>query len=748
MRNRTSILIAALLVSAAHIAAQEPQPPTTATNEQTAATPGQANTTGRPYGQVNFGFRTDSIDGDEARYFRFRDLRGGPFLDGLNFTRETDTHFFGAQANNIGYRDQRIYAQFERIGRLRATFEWNQIPLYLSRDAGTLYTDQGNGVLAIEDSIQQSLQSRTTTIANVVQTQLLPFDLRSQRDIASFNLLYTLSREMDLTFSVQNARRHGNQVFSFAFGTSPGLNPSIEMGVPLEDRTTDVRGAIEWANERAMFSVGYNGSWFENSIPAVRFDNPLRATDTVGSGTGVASGPSSGQASWWPSSTGISVNVNGAYSLTRTTRAHAMISAGRWSQNERLLPETVNTAIPVQPLERDSVEGRANIFALSGGVTSRPRQDVWLNASYRLYDYNNDTPHFTATNAVIGDWARTTQVHENEPTSYLRSTLDLEASYAPFRYVSVGAGFSREDQNRTFRIFENTAENLFRITADSTGNQWVTVRAKYEFGRRTGSGFDPHLLEEVGEHLEMRHYDLAERDRRRFLAMVTVTPLSFFSVHASAGAGNDDYDETGFGLLDSDTSSWGAGFDITPLDTVTMGVSFAQEKYTTLQRSRSANPPSATDQTFFDERRDWTLDADDDVRTFMAYADLMRVLPRTDVRLTYDFSDGETTYVYNLRPDQTLFTGNNQLRQLRPTTNEHHGARFDVQHFIRPNLALGLGYHFEDYKVQDFALGEETINRADPVNTTTGAFASTLYTGYLFRPYTAHTVWLRTTYLW
>ena len=747
MRTRTSILIAAFLLVSAPAAAQEP-PQTPASTDQAVATPGQPNTTGRPFGRVNFGFRTDSVDGDEARYFRFRDLRGGPFLDGLHFTRETESHFFGAQANNIGYRDQRVWAQFERIGRLRATFEWNQIPLYLSRDAGTLFADQGNGVLAIEDSIQQSLQSRMTTIENVVQTQLRPFDLRSQRDIASFNLLYALSREVDLKFSVQNARRHGNQVFSFAFGTSPGLNPSLEMGVPLEDRTTDVRGAIEWATAKAMFSVGYNGSWFENSIPAVRFDNPLRATDAVGSGTGVASGPSSGQASWWPSSTGISVNVNGAYSLTRTTRAHAMVSAGRWSQNERLLPETVNTAIPVQPLERDSVEGRANIFALTGGITSRPRRDVWLNASYRLYDYNNETPHFTAVNAVIGDWARTTQVHENEPTSYLRSTLDLEASYAPLRYVSVGAGFSREDQNRTFRIFEDTSENIFRVTADSTGNKWVTFRTKYEFGRRNGSGFDPHLLEEVGEHLEMRHFDLAERDRRRFLATLSVTPLGYLSVHASAGAGKDDYDETGFGLLDSDTSTWGAGFDITPLDTVTMGVSFAQEKYTTLQRSRSANPPTPTDQTFFDERRDWTLDADDDVRTLMAYADLMRVLPRTDVRLSYDFSDGETTYVYNLRPDQTLFTGNNQLRQLRPVTNKHNGARLDVQHFIRPNLALGLGYHYEDYNVQDFALGEETINRADPVNTTTGAFASTLYTGYLFRPYTAHTVWLRTTYLW
>jgi hypothetical protein len=131
----------------------------------------------------------------------------------------------------------------------------------------------------------------------------------------------------------------------------------------------------------------------------------------------------------------------------------------------------------------------------------------------------------------------------------------------------------------------------------------------------------------------------------------------------------------------------------------------------------------------------------------MAYADFIRLFPRTDVRLGYDFSDGEATYVYDLRPDQTLFT-TTPLRQLQAVRNEHHGARFDLQHFIRPNVALGLGYQFEDYKVQDFALGTETIDRFDPLNATTGAFASTLYTGYLFRPYTAHTWWLRTTYLW
>jgi len=227
--------------------------------------------------------------------------------------------------------------------------------------------------------------------------------------------------------------------------------------------------------------------------------------------------------------------------------------------------------------------------------------------------------------------------------------------------------------------------------------------------------------------------------------MVTITPLSFVSVHGSAGRGKDEYDETGFGLLDSETTNWGVGFDVTPHDRITVGATYASERYQTLQRSRSANP--LPDPTFLDPRRDWTLDADDDVRTLQAFAELTRVVRNTDVRLGYDFSDGDTTYVYNLRPDQTLFT-TTPLRQLRPIRNEHNGARFDVQHYLRPNLALGVAYHFEDYKVEDFALGSETLDRFDPVNATTGAFASTLYTGYLFRPYRAHTWWIRTTYLW
>jgi hypothetical protein len=75
-------------------------------------------------------------------------------------------------------------------------------------------------------------------------------------------------------------------------------------------------------------------------------------------------------------------------------------------------------------------------------------------------------------------------------------------------------------------------------------------------------------------------------------------------------------------------------------------------------------------------------------------------------------------------------------------------SRIDFTHYVRQNLALGIGYWYENYQVDDFALNASTSGAIVPVNGTTGVFASTIYSGYLYRNYTAHTGFLRMSYLW
>jgi hypothetical protein len=156
---------------------------------------------------------------------------------------------------------------------------------------------------------------------------------------------------------------------------------------------------------------------------------------------------------------------------------------------------------------------------------------------------------------------------------------------------------------------------------------------------------------------------------------------------------------------------------------------------------------SATDVTFNDPTRDWWMDQDDHVKTFTASADFLKCLPKTDIRLGFDTSYGDATYIYTMKPEQKVFT-TIPLAQVTPLKNNLTNGRVDVQHFVRPNVAIGATYLYERYIVDDFALGPQTLNSLAPANASNGAFASAIYSGYLYQDYRANTGWFRVTFLW
>lgn len=734
MRTRTGSLIAALVLIFAvpALGQQENQAPSQAPTPKVAqpspveSAPGDVPDMGR----IDFGFRSDNVTGDAARYNRFRDLRQGAFVDRFRLGKETESWFFLGEARNVGYRDQRFSGEFESIGRVKAKFTWDQIPLFISEDTRSLQNNLGGGVLDVDDAIQRGIQDRTLVLGDAV-SRAKAFDMRSRRNVAVLDFTYTANKEVDFILKLRNTERNGTHLQSFGLLNSPVGGIAQELGIPLDTRTTDFRAGVEYANRRGMASAGINASWFDNRIPTVQFDNPLRFTD-------ISAGPARGLAVMWPSNSLVSFVANGAYKLPAKTRATAAISVGRANQNEPLAAPTINSALVAPPLERASAEARATVVSMVYDLNSRPSESIWLNARYRFYDYANRTPIFD-TFALVGDWTTTTNAWETEPLSVKRHTVDLDASFTPWNYLAFGVGYGRENAERSYRIFENTAEDIFRMSIDSTGNQYVTLRMKYEFSRRDGGALNGHLLEEVDEQPEMRHFDVADRDRSRVTGLLTVAPVSWLSVNGSVGTGRDDYRNTGFGLRDNRNRSYGVGFDLMPVSTVSFGVSYDREKYTANQYSRTASPlPSAQ---FTDPSRDWWMDSNDTVNTVSASIDCLKTLPKTDIRLGYDLTDGKATYVYGLPPGSTAFVAPASLQQLPPLRNRITGGRADVQYFIKPSIALGVVYWYEAYRVDDFSLNSRTI---DALNIGT----ATIYSGYLYRPYTAHTGWLKISYLW
>ena len=246
----------------------------------------------------------------------------------------------------------------------------------------------------------------------------------------------------------------------------------------------------------------------------------------------------------------------------------------------------------------------------------------------------------------------------------------------------------------------------------------------------------------------MRHYDVADRRRNRATFIATATPTPALGLNGSVAVGNDDYENSGFGLRDNDHRVYSAGFDIVPNDRVSVDAIYGFEHYTSLQTSRTANPLSATDVSFLDPRRNWDDDATDKVHNVTAGVDLTRLFTRTDLRFSYNYSWSKATYLYTTAPGWTESLPRLATPvPLDPLQNRLITFRGHLLYSVNRKLGIGGDYHYELYDVDDFAFEPDATGSIYPP-TSTGTPANAMYLNYVWRPYRAHVVTVKLRYLW
>jgi MtrB/PioB family decaheme-associated outer membrane protein len=736
MRTRFAIMAAALLLVSAGAKAQEAS--TTAQQDVPKATAAPSIPEFGYVNEVDFGVRGTSFaaNSDKARFQRYQDLRDGATLDKVRFNKSTSQWLVNLQADHVGYRDQRFAGAFENYGKVKASFEWNQTPLFYSETTRTLYTESAPGVLTLPSGVQTALQNKTLTIQNAAATASA-FDLQTRRDVADFKMTYSAARDIDLNVTVKNTNRTGAQPFTAGFGFSMATD---ELAMPLDTRTTDLGTSLEWATQRAFAKLAYDGSFFRNNIPSLTWANPLRAIDASGL-------PSQGRMALAPDTDQNTVSASGGLNLPGRSHATAYVSVGDLTNNTALIPFTINSALTSPALSRSTADLTARVTAMNFSFTSRPVNPIWFSARYRQYQFDNRSNPFEVTQSVGYDSSISTLNAESDLFGYTRHTFDADLSYSPIMYVGVRGGYTREVVDRTFRWIDTTTEDVARASVDLTGISWVTVRGVYEHSKRAGdnSVTTEELLAE-SQQPGQGMYDISNRNRDRFSAIVTVTPIAMFSVTGSAATGKDTYPagpgitaENQFGLLNNDNHVYSIGFDLVPVENkVILGATYGYEKYTALQQSRYAgHVTSGFPPTFFDPLYDWSDSSADKVHTADASVDIVKIIPKTDVKFGYDYSKADSSYTYSIP------AGSPQAapKQLTPVTNKIERATADVLYHVTPHFGAGFGYWFDRYSVSDFALGPQS-------SLTPGASPGIVMLGYYYAPYTAHTVTARITYLW
>ena len=674
--------------------------------------------------QFEIGGRLSSISGDPARFQRYQDLRDGVLLTGVRYENAgpDGEWFFKGAADNVGYRDQRYAATYERTGRFVISGLWDEIPQFYSVDTKTPYTSD-TSPLPLDDAAQRAAQSgQGLSVWLPIATQ---FDLRERRDIGNVNFLATPTPQIDVNASFTTQRHVGE----LPWGASFGFGNDVEVALPYNSRANDFTLGTEWTNKRSMIRVAYNGSWFDNIDDELVWDSPLRLDDST-------SAPGRGRMALWPSNSAQTISAAGYQKLARRTQVTGFISYGAWSNNEPLQPFTINSALPQIALPRASSDLEARVFSTNINLVSRPQTDWRFSARLRHYGYDNQSPHTSIPTFINYDTStKASSTGGPELYSHNRTTFDADATWSGLQPVALTVGFTRNNSAHDFRIFENTGENVLRLTADAVGSQWVTFRAQYELSDRSGDGLNEDLLVQIGEQPDLRHYDVADRSRNRFTGQVDVLPNELWTISASAGLGKDEFDDSYFGLQESSFKTFSLSADYRHANGFGGGASYNFERYSGDQRSRQASPGSTPPQEN-DPNRDWTVNSKERVNYFSIYAWPPRISRSTEARLSYDYGHAKGDYLYAVVPGGPL-TPPNQLPQVFNKLQQLH---LDVRHRLGARLSANFSYLYEPFRVYDFAFDQTVVNSI--------VQPSSLVLGYVYRPYTAHSFVAALRYFW
>jgi MtrB/PioB family decaheme-associated outer membrane protein len=786
MRNRLMTVTAALLASATFAMAQTPAQQTTAPAVKAIS------------GSIDFGARITSTTGDEARYERFRDLRDGAAAN-LVFGKETDTYIFGVTAENIGYRDGR-YTLHYQASKVKVHFLFDQIPLNYGYNTSTPYAVSTSGdvvTMTLDSTARSNVQNKVpgvlgipttlaqwTTQRSVYAGLARPLDLQARRDTLSFGLTYEITKNLDAEFEFASHKRSGNMPFGMAFA----FNNAQELPLPVDDRTNEFEVGIDWANDRQMFRLAYERSMYTDTYNSLVWDNPIRATNwnsTPGtgydpSGYSNGNGPATGRMATWPDSTLSAVTATGLVKFARRTSLSGNVTFLDFSQNDTLIPWTTNSVIAnptvyasfpgLRQLPRSTAEGKVKGLNASFVFNTRANQYVGLTARYRYNNHDNQTPEFDLVNTVRFDAVPEPPAGATEPYTITQNKFDIDATFSGVPYTSFKIGYGVDANKKTYLVYRKLTDNTLRASADTVGNQYVMLRLLYEHTKRSGSDFHQDAVTDPGGQPNLRLFDDAERTRDRTTVIATLTPTPVFDITASVGFGKDDYDiglNPQFGLLNNDNTVYNIGLNVNPKEEVSFGLNYGRETYSSLQRSRNANPNSGVPgayESWSDPNRIWTLDNDETVNSFTLYLDLIKAMPKTDIRFAYDFSDSDNAFVHSgpridaFKTNAILTPGDSRpcaagltscFEAMPNVTNQWQRFTFDLKYFFTDKVGFGLGWWYEKFDVSDFA----AVDTNGPVGfyAATGTpridYLGAITTGYGNRPYKGNTGFARVIYL-
>lgn len=691
------------------------------------------------YGEVPHGFTINYFDAKVTKGDRFLNLSG----------------------TRVGLNNAKYLFDYGVFGDYKLYVNYYKIPHLFSKDGMTNWTELEDGQWRIADSVQGAIEGLNPADPGTPGYSITPqhlfikdwllaahsTPLGLQRNQTDTGIEFTPGSnwKYDIKYFLEN--RDGTR----PFGTSFGFSWVTELPEHIDYKTHRFHAGAEWAKNGRSFNFAYDLSLFENATEVMIWDNPLRLNDrTYSSAYSPGDGTSQGRTQLPSDNIANQFSFGGATKLGKG-RLSGSFAYSKWTDDVNLLPFTINTAIEEIPLPSNTFNGDLSNLNIYLRYTVPLGNSSNFNASYRLYDQNNNSDQFN-----IGEYVRFDQVEEElerfecdaagnctaieNPLTHLiefrTQTFDLDYGWSSKKF-SWHAAYIFDRWDREERDAHQVDTNSFKTYLDTFATDRLTFRVSYQYSQRRADEFEVDNPTYVVVPLTRR--DVADVNRNLFKVQADLMASDKASLGFSFALDDMDFLNTVYGTLDWKTYSVGADFSYAMTDRQSFNIFYEHGYYNSNQIGRqSGGTPEPTTST------DWTAENTDDFDTVGAgfHAYFVDQKGSWDTTLTYARANGKLDIMTGttLRP-----TGAESLFNADDTDWLQFKTGFTWQCMKRTKIQFG--YWLDYYTIDDFA--EDTSN-ADQIliPTATGFTTAGILLNAIQPDYTYHTGYVGLIYSW
>jgi MtrB/PioB family decaheme-associated outer membrane protein len=730
-------------------------------------------------GSVTSGALVVSNASKSAKFTEYRDLRDNFSIPKLSFgaTESPSGWFFELNGQYVGRADQRIVAVAGRPGAVNFGVVWNEIPHNYSTAAVTPYVHAGDGRLTVPATVPITYKKLATgpadtagvlasdnLVAAYQAEYLRPVNLSTQTDHGRFTFDWNESDAINLSVAYDRREKTGSKGGFGPVGDRPPRTLNIQLAEPVDYLTNDVTVAAEHDGGAYQVRGEFLYSNFANQIDTLRWENVWTSAapgadydtwDRLVATVGARPLP--------PDNTYQNALVSGGVNLPADSRLSATVSFGQFNQNEPLLPYASHSGAANQTLARSTADASITTTSVNADYVVNPTPRVNLRAFVRYYDLGNDTPEgrwqyvtsdTTNTNGTVAYVNKRISV----PHAWDRNTLGAEAIVRLPARSALTLGYAHEAQNYAHREAD-TNEHVFRAGLRIRPASWMTLRARYHAGLRTGTEYENEVTHEgywylpseatdnnnpaltFDNHPDMRRFDVIDRNRQQFDVTVNLTPREALALSAYARYRSDDYDAdvqpsqplAGTGLAEQNATSpgsqlgfledarlrYGADLFFQANPRVSFNAFIGYDQGTKFERSlefnenNKANPSAVATAELGPWTRagsQWTADFDD--RTWSSgFGAVLQLVPdRLTLTADYTMSRASVDITYAgygvTNWDGTPYPPNHQFAFTTPPTTKEDLHAFSLRFEIPVRMFSAIiGYSFESYTLEDWQEG-------------------------------------------